>query len=123
MQVLAIAAGGAIGALMRYWVSMAVHQGMGKSFPYGTLTVNVAGSLLIGILYVVFNERIEVSPYWRALLMVGMLGAFTTFSTFSIETLELMEKGDMVRAGINVLSNVILCITAAWLGLLVTRLF
>lgn len=123
MQIIAIAAGGAIGALLRYWVSSAVHQGFGKTFPYGTLTVNVAGSLLIGILYVVFNERIEASPYLRALLMVGVLGAFTTFSTFSIETLELLQKGDMARAVLNVLLNVILCIFAAWMGVLVTRLF
>lgn len=121
MQLIAIAVGGAIGALMRFWVSTGVQQGMGKTFPYGTLTVNVLGSLLIGILYVVFNERIEVSPQLRALLMVGVLGAFTTFSTFSIETLELLEKGDMIRAALNVVLSVVLCVTAAWLGVLLTR--
>lgn len=121
MQVLAIAAGGALGALFRFWVSNGVHGIAGRSFPYGTLTVNVVGSLLIGILYVVFNERIDVSPYWRALIMVGVLGAFTTFSTFSIETLELLEKGDILKAVMNVLLNVILCISAAWVGVLVVR--
>jgi len=121
MQILAIAAGGAIGALLRFWVSGGVHSILGRSFPYGTLSVNVFGSLLIGILYVVFNERIEVSPHWRALLLVGVLGAFTTFSTFSMETLELLEKGDIVRAIANVLLNVILCIGAAWIGVLVVR--
>ena len=121
MQILAIAAGGAMGALLRFWVSTGVHGIAGRSFPFGTLTVNVLGSLAIGILYVVFNERVEVSPYWRALLMVGVLGAFTTFSTFSMETLELLEKGDVIKAIINVLLNVFLCISAAWLGVLIVR--
>lgn len=123
MQLLAIAAGGALGALMRFWVSSGVHGVAGRSFPYGTLTVNVLGSLLIGILYVAFNERLDVSPHWRALLLVGVLGAFTTFSTFSMETLELLEKGDVLKAAANVLLNVVLCISAAWLGVLLTRFF
>jgi len=121
MQLLAIATGGAAGALFRFWVSSGVHGVAGRSFPYGTLTVNVLGSLLIGILYVVFNERVEVSPHWRALLMVGMLGAFTTFSTFSMETLELLEKGDIVKATLNVFLNVVLCVAAAWIGVLAVR--
>ena len=123
MQLLAIAAGGALGALMRFWVSSGVHGVAGRSFPYGTLTVNVLGSLLIGILYVAFNERLDVSPHWRALLLVGVLGAFTTFSTFSMETLELLEKGDVIKAAANVLLNVVLCISAAWLGVLLARFF
>lgn len=121
MQLLAIAAGGAMGALLRFWVSSGVHGVAGRAFPYGTLTVNVLGSLIIGILYVVFNERVEVSPHWRALLMVGVLGALTTFSTFSMETLELLEKGDLIKAILNVLLNVFLCISAAWVGVLVVR--
>lgn len=123
MQVIAIAAGGAMGALFRYWVSAGVHSMAGRSFPYGTLTVNVVGSLLIGVLYVVLNERLDVSPHWRALLMVGVLGAFTTFSTFSIETLELLEKGDMLKAVTNVLLNVVLCVGAAWVGVTAARLY
>ena len=110
-----------MGALLRFWTSAGVHGITGRSFPYGTLTVNVIGSLLIGILYVVFNERIEVSPHWRALIMVGVLGAFTTFSTFSMETLELLEKGDIIKAVVNVLMNVVLCIGAAWVGVLAAR--
>lgn len=121
MQMIAIAAGGAMGALLRFWVSAGVHGIAGRSFPYGTLTVNVAGSLLIGILYVVFNERLDVSPHLRALLMVGVLGAFTTFSTFSIETLELLEKGDILKAAANVLLNVVLCVGAAWVGVTAAR--
>ena len=121
MQIVAIATGGAVGALLRFWVSSGIHGVAGRSFPYGTLTVNVLGSLLIGILYVAFNERLDVSPHWRALLLVGVLGAFTTFSTFSMETLELLEKGDFVKAVVNVLLNVVLCVGAAWVGVLAAR--
>jgi len=121
VQLIAIAAGGAIGALLRYWVSSGVHLVAGRSFPYGTLTVNVLGSLLIGLLYVLFNERFELAAPWRALLMVGVLGAFTTFSTFSMETLELLEQGEVVKALLNVLLNVGLCVLAAWIGVIITR--
>ena len=121
MQLIAIAAGGAVGALLRYWVSSGVHIVAGRSFPYGTLTVNVLGSLLIGLLYVLFNERFELAAPWRALLMVGVLGAFTTFSTFSMETLELLEQGEVVKAMLNVFLNVGLCVLAAWIGVIITR--
>lgn len=121
MQLIAIAAGGAVGALLRYWVSSGVHIVAGRSFPYGTLTVNVLGSLLIGLLYVLFNERFELAAPWRALLMVGVLGAFTTFSTFSMETLELLEQGEVVKAILNVFLNVGLCVLAAWIGVIITR--
>lgn len=121
MQLIAIAAGGALGALFRYWVSNGVHFLVGRSFPYGTLTVNVVGSLCIGLLYVLFNERFEVAAHWRALLMVGVLGAFTTFSTFSMETLELLEKRDVLKALLNMILNVGLCVFAAWLGVIAAR--
>lgn len=121
MQLIAIAAGGAIGALLRFWVSSGVHVIAGRSFPYGTLTVNVGGSLLIGLMYVLFHERLQMDSYWRALIMIGVLGAFTTFSTFSMETLELLEKGDFIKAVFNVLLNVGLCVLAAWIGVLVAR--
>lgn len=121
MQLIAIAAGGALGALFRYWVSNGVHLVAGRSFPYGTLTVNVIGSLCIGLLYVFFNERFEVAAPWRALMMVGVLGAFTTFSTFSMETLELLEKRDILKAVLNMFLNVGLCVLAAWIGVILAR--
>ncbi|NOZ52868.1 MAG: fluoride efflux transporter CrcB [Gammaproteobacteria bacterium] len=121
MQLLAIAVGGAIGALLRFWVSAGVHHTFGRSFPYGTLTVNVMGSLLIGLLYVLFTERLELAAPWRAFVLVGVLGAFTTFSTFSMETLELIEKGDFVASMLNILLNVGLCVLAAWVGVITGR--
>lgn len=118
---LAIAAGGAVGALMRYWVSISVYALVGRDFPYGTLVVNVMGSLAMGLLFVLLIERMDVSSIWRAALLVGLLGAFTTFSTFSIETLNLVEEGAYTRALMNVVLSVVLCIAAAWVGVKLGR--
>ena len=120
-QVLAIAAGGAIGALLRYWISTAVQGRTASVFPYGTLTVNVIGSLLIGFLYIWLIERLAVGPAVRAFMLIGVLGAFTTFSTFSIETLNLMESGHLGKALVNMLVSVIVCTGAAGLGVLAAR--
>ena len=90
-------------------------------FPYGTLTVNVVGSLLMGFCYVFMIERMDVSVEWRAALMIGLLGAFTTFSTFSIETLNLLESGEQLKAALNILLSVTLCIIGCWLGMIVGR--
>jgi CrcB protein len=120
-QVIAIAAGGAIGALLRYWVSTGAHAVLGRGFPYGTLTVNVLGSLLIGFLYIWLLERLVTGPALRAFLLIGVLGAFTTFSTFSMETLNLMESGQLGRAVVNVIISVTVCIAAAGLGVFAAR--
>ncbi len=120
-QLVYIAAGGATGALMRYWMSNGVYAFLGRGFPYGTLTVNVVGSLLMGFCYVFMIERMDVSVEWRAALMIGLLGAFTTFSTFSIETLNLLESGEQLKAALNILLSVTLCIIGCWLGMIVGR--
>lgn len=121
MQTLAIAAGGATGALLRFWMSTGVYQLLGRSFPYGTLAVNVLGSLLMGFLYVMLIDKLTLGANWRAALLVGLLGAFTTFSTFSIETLNLVEEGEMLKALLNILLSVVLCLAAAWVGVLAGR--
>ncbi len=121
MQILAIAGGGAIGALLRYWMSTGIHHLLGRGFPYGTLVVNVLGSLLMGFLYIMLIDKLSLGPVWRAALLVGLLGAFTTFSTFSIETLNLMEEGELVKALLNVVLSVVLCLFAAWIGVLAGR--
>ncbi len=118
---IAIAAGGAAGALLRYWVSNGIHAVLGRGFPYGTLTVNVLGSLLMGFLYIWLIERLATGPALRAFLLIGVLGAFTTFSTFSVETLNLMESGQLGKAILNVLASVVVCIAAAGLGMLLAR--
>jgi CrcB protein len=120
-QLAFIAAGGAAGALMRYWMSSGIYALFGRGFPYGTLTVNVVGSLLMGFCYVFMIERMDVSVEWRAALMIGLLGAFTTFSTFSIETLNLLESGEQMKAALNILLSVTLCILGCWLGMIFGR--
>lgn len=120
-QLVFIAAGGATGALMRYWLSNSVYALLGRGFPYGTLTVNVTGSLLMGFLYVFMIERMDVGVEWRAALMIGLLGAFTTFSTVSIETLNLLESGEQLKAAMNIILSVTLCILGCWLGMVVGR--
>ena len=121
IQTLSIAAGGAAGALLRFWVSTGTYALLGRGFPYGTLAVNVIGSLLMGFLYVFFLERMTVSPEIRGAILIGLLGAFTTFSTFSIETLNLIEQADYTKAVLNMLISVAACLFAAWLGLTVGR--
>ena len=121
IQWLAIAAGGGVGALLRFWVSTGTHALLGRGFPYGTLTVNVLGSLMMGFLYVWLLDRIVTGPVVRAFLLIGLLGGFTTFSTFSIESLNLIEAGHVLKALVNVLLSVSVCITAAGLGVLIAR--
>jgi len=120
-QLIAIAAGGALGAVSRYGVSTSVYALAGKNFPYGTLVVNVLGSLLMGLLYVMMIERMASSPEMRAVLLIGFLGSFTTFSTFSIETLLLIEQAELFKAGLNILLSVFSCLIATWIGILLAR--
>lgn len=120
-QLMAIAAGGALGAVLRYWTSVAVHSRLGQGFPYGTLVVNVAGSLLMGFLYVWLLERASVGPAFRGFLTIGILGALTTFSTFSVETLALVEAGQPGKAALNVVLSVSVCLAAAALGIFAAR--
>lgn len=120
-QIVYIAIGGALGALMRYWFSTGTHLLLGKGFPYGTLVVNVIGSFLIGVLYVLIVERHELSQELRSFVVIGLLGAFTTFSTFSFETITLFEMGQANKAFMNVFVSVFSCLVVCWLGMSLAR--
>jgi CrcB protein len=121
LQIIVIAAGGATGALLRFWMSNGIHVLLGRAFPYGTLAVNVLGSFAMGLLYVYMLEKMEINAEWRAALTIGLLGAFTTFSTFSIETMNLIEAGDLGKAAINIGLSIGLCLFACWSGMLLGR--
>jgi CrcB protein len=116
-----IAFGGAFGAVLRYGASLGVYAVFGRGFPWGTLFVNVVGSLLMGVLSILMLERYNIGPEWRAAVLVGVLGSFTTFSTFSIETLNLLEQGDLIRAASNILVSITVCLTAVWFGVVLGR--
>ena len=118
---LAIAMGGAIGALSRFWVSSWVYAKLGTAFPYGTLAVNIIGSLIMGFLYILFLERLSLDPVWRGIFLIGFLGAFTTFSTFSLETMNLLELRSYGTAMLNIVISVVSCLSAAWLGMNIGR--
>lgn len=118
---LAIAGGGALGALGRFWLSTGVYRLLGRDFPWGTLAVNSIGSFLIGLLYALFIERLAAGPELRAAALVGFLGAFTTFSTFSIETLVLIEEGSLGKAFLNMWASLVLCLMVCWAGVLLGR--
>jgi len=112
-----IGLGGAAGACLRFFISEILLNYLGKGFPFATLAVNISGSLIMGILYGLIEQGIiEVSVY-RTLIGIGFLGAFTTFSTFSLDTVLLVQQGELIKAFLNVLLNVALCLLAAALGL------
>lgn len=115
-NLLFVAMGGALGAMLRYGLSSGIYTWFGRSFPYGTLVVNVMGSFAIGLLSILLVEKFDVPHEVRLALVVGVLGALTTFSTFSWDTLELLEQGLVQKALLNVLLNVVVCIAAAWGG-------
>jgi CrcB protein len=115
-----VAAGGAVGAAARYWLSILVSRITGMSSPIGTLIVNVLGCALMGVLFVLLVER-HSAMAWRALLMSGLLGGFTTFSAFSIETVSLMQEGAWTKAASYAAASVFICVLACWVGIVVTR--
>lgn len=105
---LSLIAGGAIGTLLRYFMSGWTYRIAGTGFPHGTFVVNVAGCFIIGFLVSVTEKKFLLSPNARLLLMVGFCGAFTTFSTFIMETAHLIRDGETLRAFINVLVSVVI---------------
>lgn len=110
-----------IGAFARYGQSIVVQNVMGRAFPFGTLSINVLGSFLMGFLFFATLQRINISPELRTGILTGGLGTYTTFSTFSLEALNLIENGDMVRAGLYICGSVVLSIGAAIFGAYLAR--
>ena len=113
-----IAIGGALGTVARYWLSGVVARLIGETFPWGTLIINVVGSLIIGFFATMTapDGRWIVGTIPRQFVMVGICGGFTTFSSFSLQTLNLMQDGEWLYAGANIVGSVIACLLAVWLG-------
>jgi len=117
MNLLVVFIGGGLGAVARYLLQGFVYRFSGTEFPYGTLIVNILGCFTIGLLMSSMEERFLATPTLRLFLTIGILGGFTTFSSFSYETMALLREGNFLAGGINVLSSVVVCLGATWLGL------
>jgi len=122
---MAVGLGGALGAMLRYAISLWTVQRFEALVPtaalLGTLIANAVGALLIGVLFVVITEKGLIVESWRPLLVVGFLGALTTFSTFSLETVGLLQQGEWLSAMVYILSSVIICLFLTWVGIELAR--
>jgi CrcB protein len=120
-----VALGGAIGSMARLWLSVQVALWTGLTFPWGTILVNIIGSLVIGFVATLTgpNGRVVVPVQALAFVMVGLCGGFTTFSAFSLQTFELARDGRLLYAGANIMFSVVLCLTAVALGHWLAALF
>ncbi|MFD2166782.1 fluoride efflux transporter CrcB [Thalassotalea euphylliae] len=114
---LLVAIGGATGATLRFFISQIVLNWLGKGFPFATLIVNISGSFIMGFLYGLIEQGVISVSISRTLVGIGFLGAFTTFSTFSLDTVLLIQQGEFLKAIANVLLNVVLCVSAAAIGM------
>lgn len=121
-QLLMIALGGASGALLRYGMTMRMQQSFSHGWPLATLGINVLGSFVIGVMYVLIVEKSQLHESWRYIAMVGFLGAFTTFSTFSLEVITLLENGQPAQAIAYIMASLILGLGACWGAIVLTRL-
>jgi CrcB protein len=118
MSYIWIAIGSAIGGAARYWCTGFAARLFGETFPWGTLLVNITGSLIIGFFATLTGPdgRIFVSSTTRQFVMIGLCGGYTTFSSFSLQTLNLVQDSEWLQAGGNIVGSVVLCLFAIWLG-------
>ena len=117
MTALLVALGGALGAVLRYWISAALQgNAAAGAFPWGTFVVNLSGCFLMGIVSALAERQAYLTADARAFLAVGVLGGFTTFSAFANETANAVRSGAPQVAALNVLASVVLCLAAVWLG-------
>lgn len=121
---LAVATGGALGSVARFWLTGAITALTGPWFPWGTLLINVVGSCVIGIVAGISltPDRVGLHPDLRIFLMTGVCGGFTTFSAFSLQTLELIESGELLAAAGYIVGSVVLCLVFVWVGWKLGRL-
>jgi CrcB protein len=121
--IVAVGIAGFFGAIARYGLEGFVSSRNGGSFPWGTLVVNVSGSLVIGFLFAVLIEgRVVVVPWLRAAMTVGFVGAYTTFSTLTLETFRLVEEGSIGLAGANAFGSLGVGLVAVYVGVVLGRL-
>jgi CrcB protein len=113
---LLIAAGGALGSMVRFWVGSTVGSRLGIRFPYGTLVVNLTACVVIGFALTFLGKRVEIDPVWRYFATIGFIGAYSTFSTFEWETLDMLRSGAFAPAAVYAAGSLILGLGATWCG-------
>lgn len=118
---LAISFSAILGANLRYLISRLAVKEFGSIFPYGTLAINIIGSLIVGFFVIWTTERVLVDPRWRILVVVGFCGSFTTFSSYAFESMALFERGQWALMLVNVFSNNLLCLGGALAGMALAR--
>jgi len=114
-----VSLGGALGTAGRYWLSTFIALRAGSTFPLGTLVINVSGSFIIGLFFALTQPDGRfplVNPTFRQFFLIGICGGYTTFSSFSLQTLTLAQGGEWLRAGLNIIGSVVLCLLGVWLG-------
>jgi CrcB protein len=116
-----IALGAVVGASARYFLSTLIACDFVSAFPYGTLLINITGSLILGFFLVFSTERALLDPRWRLLVAVGFCGSYTTFSSYAFESFALMEQGQWLMSGINVMASNALCLAAVLGGAALAR--
>jgi fluoride exporter len=116
-----IALGAVVGASARYFLSGLIARSFATAFPYGTLLINITGSLLLGFFLVFSTERALLDPRWRLLVAIGFCGSYTTFSSYAFESFALMEQGQWLMMGLNILSSNALCLAAILAGAALAR--
>jgi fluoride exporter len=121
LDVLVICLGAIVGANARYFISRYAAQVLGPVFPYGTLFINVVGSLIVGFFVVWTSQRVLVDPRWRLLLVVGFCGSLTTFSSYAFESMAFFENGQWLLTVTNIFSNNLLCLGGALAGMALAR--
>lgn len=117
-----IGIGAAVGANARYVLGQLVAPRLGSDFPFGTLIINVTGSLLIGLIFTLLADRLLADTHWRLLLVIGLLGGYTTFSTFSLETIAMLQVGRWVPAFVYAGASVMLSLVGCYVGIILARL-
>ena len=113
---LLIAAGGAAGSVLRYWVGSTISGRVGTRFPYGTLVINLTACIIIGFSLTYMGKRADLSPAWRFLVPIGFIGAYSTFSTYEWETLSTMRSGAFLLAALYAVGSLALGLAATWSG-------
>ena len=121
LDVLVICLGAMVGANARYFISRYAAQLLGPVFPYGTLFINVVGSLIVGFFVVWTSERVLVDPRWRLLVVVGFCGSLTTFSSYGFETMAYFERGQWLLTLTNIVTNNLLCLAGAGAGMALAK--